>query len=181
MSAVQDTFNAAWKASLLPSIAEALPLTASQAASLAAAGNLIDVPLMVYGWDPWSINSQRVAAGLDWVPSALQQPLNSPTGYAMPGFAAGPNQTPYPTIPPPNTIRVSTNPADYPPFVTPVPKPPAPTDAVGGLNFGNIYFTVPGFTYVNGQTYTDTRGTFTAVVVATPFGNEDYLELTTPA
>lgn len=176
----QTDFNTAYRVSQPPALAN-FPFSASSAAALAAQGYLVDVPIMVNGWEPWTTMNIRESLGMTWVPSALQQPLGSPTGYALPNVPILPGQTPYPTTPPAGAIKISTNVSDYPPYVTPpIVKETDPTiDPVGGLNFGNIYFPVQGFNYTNNETFTDTRGTFTAVVVSTPFGNETYLELGT--
>ena len=69
------------------------------------------------------------------------------------------------------------------PIQPPVPVPvPAPNDPVGpAQGVANsagqqMYYTVTGDTSPNGTVFSDTRGTFVKVVIATPFGNEAYWE-----
>jgi len=148
---------------------------AAQAAELAASGFIIDVPIMVWGWDPYLVMTMRAQYGFTWVPSALQPPVTIAPGLSETGVA------PYnPSDPPPGSIKVSTNIADYPPFAVPPPPAtptPAPSDPVGVQTIGNIYTPVPGDNYPNGATFTDSRGTFQKVVILTPFGRVSYWEL----
>jgi hypothetical protein len=137
--------------------------------ALATRGFTVDVPIMVWKWDPWKVMRLREQYGYTWVPSALQAPIQEPPGFNVPGL------TPYdPNNPPTGSIKVSTNIADYPPFNPPAP-PPLPvtvTDWVGGLNFGNTYFALTGDPTPDGVTVTDPRGTFLKHrhVTQTPFG-----------
>lgn len=63
--------------------------------ALAQQGLPVDVPIMVWGWDPWTTMSMRVSYGYTWVPSALQQPIAVAPGLAVPGLAAyDPNNPP---------------------------------------------------------------------------------------
>ena len=107
-------------ASLQTLAGEAQRETAAQA--LAQNGLIIDVPIMVWGWDPWKVMLLRQSFGYTWVPSMLQANLASaPRG--MPPFG----QSPYnPNDPPPGSIKVSTNIADYPPYTPPSPPPTPP-------------------------------------------------------
>jgi hypothetical protein len=148
---------------------------AAEAASLAANGFTIDVPIMVWGWDPYLVMTMRAQMGYTWVPSALQPPISIAPGLTQPGVVSY-----NPSDPPPGSIQVSTNIADYPPFAPPVPPTaptPPPADPVGVQSIGNIYTPVPGDTYPNGATYTDSRGTFQKVVILTPFGRVSYWEM----
>jgi hypothetical protein len=73
-------------------------LTATQ---LANQGYSIDVPIMVWGWDPSIVTSMRQADGYTWVPSALQNPIELAPGLSMGGVPAyDPNN------PPPGSITV---------------------------------------------------------------------------
>jgi hypothetical protein len=58
------------------------------AAKLSAQGYNIDVPIMVYGWDPAKITAARESYGYTWVPSAMQQPIAEAPGISTPGATA---------------------------------------------------------------------------------------------
>lgn len=67
------------------------------------------------------------------------------------------------------------------PIAPPLPViPPPPSDPVGpdqgtqDLQGREMYYNVSGDSFVNGQRFTDARGTFVHVVIATPFGMESY-------
>jgi hypothetical protein len=107
----------------------------TQAQALAQNGYLLDVPIDVWNWDAVTTMGVRQQLGFTWVPSALQAPLNGQIGTGAP---------------PPGTIRVSTNAADYPPFDPPAPPPQQSTNVVGWQVFGNIYTFGPS-AEVNGQ------------------------------
>lgn len=178
----QQQFDQAYWASQPPEIQALQTIDpaqrATQAATLATNGFIIDVQIMVWGWDPYLVMSMRAQYGYTWVPSALQPPISIAPGLTEPGVV------PYnPADPPPGSIKVSTNIADYPPYAPPTPPPstsptPAPSDPVGVQTIGNIYTSVPGDNYPNGATYTDPRGTFQKQVIVTPFGRVSYWELT---
>jgi len=75
---------------------------AATARNLAAEGYTIDVPIMVWGWDPAIATSLRQSFGYTWVPSGLQSPIES-----MPGIAPLPGLTAYdPNHPPAGSIMV---------------------------------------------------------------------------
>jgi hypothetical protein len=75
------------------------------AQDLAKQGYTIDVPIMVWGWDPLVTMTLRQNEGYTWVPSALQP--NIPIG---PGIANVWNVPSYdPNNPPPGSIKVSTD------------------------------------------------------------------------
>jgi hypothetical protein len=79
----------------------------AMAEQLAQQGYQIDVPIMVWGWDPLATMIQRQEEGYTWVPSALQQNVASAPGVSMPGSA------PYnPDSAPAGSIQVSTAFAD---------------------------------------------------------------------
>ena len=80
---------------------------AAMAQQLASEGYTIDVPIMVWGWDPLATMIQRQEDGYTWVPSALQPSVDIAPGVSMPG------QTSYnPNNPPAGSIQVSTAFAD---------------------------------------------------------------------
>ncbi|GEM_PF-2224314 len=73
------------------------------AQQLASEGYSIDVPIMVWGWDPLATMIQRQEEGYTWVPSALQPSVGVAPGVTMPG------QDSYnPNRPPAGSIQVST-------------------------------------------------------------------------
>jgi hypothetical protein len=75
------------------------------ARNLAAQGYTIDVPIMVWGWDPLVTMTLRQNDGYTWVPSALQP--NIPIG---PGMVNVWNLPSYDANnPPPGSIKVSTD------------------------------------------------------------------------
>jgi hypothetical protein len=77
------------------------------AQQLAEEGYAIDVPIMVWGWDPLATMIQRQEEGYTWVPSAMQPGIEEEPGVSMP------QGTPYdPNNPPPGSIQVSTAFAD---------------------------------------------------------------------
>jgi len=65
------------------------------ATQLASQGYSIDVPIMVWGWDPGITTQLRQSYGYTWVPSALQQPIPEAPGINNPGG------TPYDAAHPP--------------------------------------------------------------------------------
>jgi len=68
---------------------------------LATEGYSIDVPIMIWGWDPGITTQLRQSDGYTWVPSALQQPVAEAPGIDVPGL------TPYdPAHPPAGSIAV---------------------------------------------------------------------------
>ena len=67
---------------------------AAQAATLATNGFIIDVPIMVWGWDPATTMAARQSYGYTWVPSAGQQPIETAPGIAFGGTAYNPNYPP---------------------------------------------------------------------------------------
>jgi hypothetical protein len=179
MDTTQQQFDQAYWASQPPEV-RALPgiadqdQRANQAATLATDGFTIDVPIMVWAWDAYLVMQMRSQFGYTWVPSALQPPVTIAPGIAQPGVVAYD-----PLHPPPGSIAVSTNIADYPPFAAapqPTPQTPAISHPVGLQSIGSIYLSVAGETYQNGAQFTDSRGTFQKHMVATPFGRNAYWE-----
>jgi len=72
-------------------------------AQLANEGYQIDVPIMVWGWDPTKVMQARESYGYTWVPSALQPQVGAAPGDAYAGV------TPYnPNDPPNGSIPVQT-------------------------------------------------------------------------
>jgi hypothetical protein len=74
------------------------------AQQLAQQGYAIDVPIMVWGWDPLVTMSVRRDMGYTWVPSALQKPVSVVPGVSFPGAPSyDPNNAP------PGSIQVTTD------------------------------------------------------------------------
>ena len=76
----------------------------AKALELADQGYLIDVPIMVWNWDPLSTMTVRKNQGFTWVPSAKMAPVAVAPGLEFPGL---PNYDP--KNPPPGAITVSTD------------------------------------------------------------------------
>ncbi len=68
----------------------------AMATQLASEGYSIDVPIMVWGWDPSVVTSMRQSEGYTWVPSALQNPVSLAPGLAAMGTTSAydPNNPP---------------------------------------------------------------------------------------
>ena len=185
MDNTQQQFNEAYKASLPPELRELMALPdandadhdakTKRAVELAQKGFSVDVPVMVWGWDPYLVMQLRQQFGYTWVPSALQPPVAVAPG--LPGFGTS---APYdPKNPPAGSIRVSLNLADYPPFDPPAPagpQSPVIDDPVGLQSVGVLYLSVAGERYPDGAKYSDGRGTFVKHVAFTPFGRTSYWE-----
>lgn len=73
---------------------------AQLASQLQQQGYSIDVPIMVWGWDPATTMAARQSYGYTWVPSAGQQPVEVAPGLTFGGTSYNPNQ------PPPGSIAV---------------------------------------------------------------------------
>jgi hypothetical protein len=76
---------------------------AAMATQLANEGYSIDVPIMVWGWDPSITTAMRQADGYTWVPSALQNPVEVAPGLGGMGTMEAYN----PNNPPAGSIAVS--------------------------------------------------------------------------
>jgi hypothetical protein len=163
---IQAPFDAAYWASQPPPVAALqsmqvdaqAPATGGRtltAMALAAQGYIIDVPIMIWNWDPYLTMSYRQTLGYVWVPSALQPAPSIAPGVTQPGTL------PYnPNNPPAGSIMVSTNIANYPPYSALAPAPAV--DLVGAqiVPGVNQYFAVLGDTSPVGTKYADARGTF---------------------
>ena len=116
-------FDQAYWASQPPEV-QALPgmadpdQRATQAATLATNGFTIDVPIMVWGWDPYLVMTMRAQFGYTWVPSALQPPVTIAPGLSQPGVVRRTihrirHQAPSPCPPTSPTIRPSSSAAAH--------------------------------------------------------------------
>ena len=151
MDNTQTEFDQAYWASQPPEV-QALPgiadpdQRAARGAELASNGFSIDVPIMVWAWDPYLVMKMRSDYGYTWVPSALQPPVTIAPGIGVPGLV-----TYDPAHPPPARFRrVRRASQDYPPFnppAQPTPQTPSGDDPVGLQSVGTLYLSVPGETY----------------------------------
>lgn len=69
------------------------------AEQLAQQGYTIDVPIMVWGWDPATTMAARQSFGYTWVPSALQSPVQVAPGLTYAGNSYNPSNPPAGSIP----------------------------------------------------------------------------------
>lgn len=112
----------------------------TQALALASKGFIIDYSIQAMSWDPYAVMVLRQNDGLTWTASALQPNIC----LTIPG-ANNPPFCPYdPSKPPQGSIKTSTDPKDYPPFVVPVPPQPVPTPVKGLVGAFNGAVYVPG-------------------------------------
>jgi hypothetical protein len=80
------------------------------AQDLASQGYTIDVPIMVWGWDPLATMMVRQNDGLTWVPSALQPNIPVAPGDSFAGLPSyDPNNPPAGSIPVTTAFAVGTN------------------------------------------------------------------------
>ncbi len=107
---------------------------------LADQGYTIDVPIMVYQWDPVTVMGLRQQMGYTWVPSGNQANIPVVPGLSVPGLPVyDPNH------PPAGSIKVSIDAKDYPSFDPPAPPPPPPSTAlVGPRIWANVFTYGPG-------------------------------------
>lgn len=146
-----------------------------RAIELIGKGFTIDVPIMVWGWDPFKTTFLRSQYSFTWVPSAGQPNIQIAPGLTVPGS----NLVPYdPNNMPSGAIKVSLNLADYPPYDEPVVVVvPVGVDPVGGWQgVGKLFYMAPGENYADGAKFTDARGTFLKHVYVNPFGRTGYWE-----
>lgn len=97
----QQAFDQAYWASQPPAVQALQKIQnpeqrATLATQLANEGYSIDVPIMVWGWDPSITTAMRQADGYTWVPSALQNPVEDAPGLPAVGSIAAytPNNPP---------------------------------------------------------------------------------------
>lgn len=100
-----------------------------QAQALAVAGYVIDAQIHGFGQDPLIEMLVRKNQGFTWVPNAMQAPIQVMPGLTFPGLPSYD-----PANPPPGSIKVSLDAADYPPF-DPLPPPVPVTAAHIGPDF----------------------------------------------
>ncbi len=152
------------------------------AKQLAVGGSIIDVPIMVWGWPALQAMIVRKESGYTWIPNGLQPNVPTVPGADLPGLPAYD-----PKNPPPGSIMVSTNIADYPPYQSPVTPPATPAlPIVGPLLFGNIYAYGPGvwtagpgpktWNVVNGQMVPQDGSMYKAVFVPMLMGTALHFE-----
>jgi hypothetical protein len=103
--ATSQSFDQAYWASQPPAVQELQNIQnpaerAEVATQLAQEGYTIDVPIMVWGWDPQITTQIRQADGYTWVPSARQPPVEVAPGLTFDGTSYNPAN------PPPGSISV---------------------------------------------------------------------------
>jgi hypothetical protein len=97
---ISESYDEAYWAQQPPAVQQLRNITDYQTreqmgTQLAEQGYTIDVPIMVYGWDPSKVMATREAAGYTWVPSGMQKPIEMPPGITVPGMASyDPNNAP---------------------------------------------------------------------------------------
>ena len=90
MDSVQTAFDKAYWASQPPELRALTSIDdfeqrSLRAADLAAKGFVVDVPIMVWNWDPYLIMTMRSDYGYTWVPSALQPNVRVAPSVTQPG------------------------------------------------------------------------------------------------
>lgn len=103
----QQAFDQAYWASQPPAVQALQNIQnpeqrAAVATQLANEGYSIDVPIMVWGWDPSVTTAMRESEGYTWVPSALQNPVEMAPGLPSMGTLTAYN----PNNPPAGSIAV---------------------------------------------------------------------------
>ena len=140
----------------------------SLAQTLAKRGFIIDRDIMVWAWDAWKVMFMRKLLGYTWTPSWLQSYVPTAPGADNPGTPSyDPNN------PPPGSIRVSTDVADFPPFDPPHPASPPPailTSYVGSYQGGGVYASLSGDPSKDGDIVGDPRGQFLKHKILSAFG-----------
>lgn len=94
----QEAFDNAYWAAQPPAVQALRTAPADErvqmATQLANEGYSIDVPIMVWGWDPYTTTNTRVADGYTWVPSALQSSLTVAPGITFDGNSYNASDSP---------------------------------------------------------------------------------------
>jgi hypothetical protein len=146
----------------------------TRAMQLATMGFTIDVPIMIWGWDPLKVMQLRQSFGYTWVPSALMPPVQMAPGLTAPGAIAYD-----PANPPRGAVNVSTDPADYPTFIPPVPPTPVTEPVVGVAILGMpkmFYALGVATTWADGTVTSDSRGVFRLHRVRGPMADSVWFE-----
>lgn len=173
----QEVFDSAYRLHQPPDLRTLIDIgeydaRVQRASVLAVQGFAVDVPIMVYGWDPYLVMKLRSEAGYTWVPTALQPAVTIAPGLGAPGAQAYDAKNP-----PKGSIKVSLDVADYPPYDPPPSDVNVPvSDPVGPQALGTMYLSTVGDAYADGSRITENRGTFVKHVVVTPFGKTNYWE-----
>lgn len=124
---------------------------------LALSGELVDQEIMVYGSDPLCQMIARKNSGYAWWVNALQAVPGGPAGYSDPKEK------------PVGALLVSTNPADFPPFVDPNAVPPPPPSVIGpdlgfqmpcGSSTCEVFSSAAQQHFASGYALTTPAGTF---------------------
>lgn len=130
----------------------------ARAMELAVKGFSIDKNIHFLGMDPVTIMGLRSLDGFTWVPNAMQPALVTYPGVVFPGANAQYDAD----HPPPGSIKVSVDPADYPARVHVAPPPVEASNLVGNAMGGGFYGRGKGAgpgTVSDGLVYTAPDGT----------------------
>lgn len=154
---------------------------------LAQQGFVIDNDIHGYDRDPFMQMIEKRDHGYTWYPARLQTPnYDLPPGVVgLPGnvISGGtmwPNRPYDPNKPMPGSIKVSLDPADYPPFdKAPAPPPPIPQGVPGVITGRRTRGIIPGDNSPDGTKWTDvaTGRVWVKRFYANPFGGGVQWEL----
>lgn len=157
------------------------------AEKLAKQGFVIDVEIHSYDRDPFLQMIRMRDYGYTWYPALLQTPtFELPPGIAglpgnvISGGSMWPNRPYNPNAPMPGSIKVSLDPADYPPFdEAPAPPPPVPQGVPGVITGRKTRGIIVGDNSPAGTKWTDmaTGSVWVKRFYANPFGGSVQWEL----
>lgn len=193
----QEQFNNMYWAAQPPEVRAlaAMPRTSEEeigaridaADDLARKGFVIDAEIHGYGYDPYTNMVRMRDHGYTWYPARFQTPNYdlAPGVAGMPrnvisGGTVWPNRPYDPNNPMPGSIKVSLDPADYPPFdKAPEPPPPVPQGVPGVITGRRTRGIIPGDNSPDGTKWTDvtTGRVWVKRFYANPFGGSVQWEL----
>lgn len=188
----QEEFNAKYWAAQPPEVRAlaAMPRTSEEeiraridaADDLARKGFIIDADIHGYGYDPYTNMVRMRDHGYTWYPARFQTPnYDQAPGVSMPSGVVGwPNRPYNPHAPMPGSIKVSLDPADYPPFDSaPAPPPPVPQGVPGAFTGPKTRGLLVGDNSPAGVKWTDrvTGQVWVKRWYANPFGGSVQWEL----
>ena len=143
---------------------------AAAALELVKRGFTVDAVIDLGRWDAADTMRARQVFEFTWVPALGQQDVGVMPGLSVPAYGYDPDK------PPPGSIRVSTDAADYPPFDPPAEAPPPVVLPAVGRPLGGPFFDSHDFTTPDGATLIQAGVTYRKHAKATPFGFYHYWE-----